>query len=57
MTATTVIGQRAKTSLEGRDPAAHGHPVLLADLADNLGTVHRPVVLEDVLSETTTGER
>src|SRR5262249_41019438 len=23
----TVIGQRTKTSLEGRDPARHGHPI------------------------------
>jgi 2-oxoglutarate ferredoxin oxidoreductase subunit beta len=27
LTATTVIGQRTKTSLEGRDPALHGHPI------------------------------
>jgi len=27
LTATTVIGQRTKTSLEGRDAAAHGYPI------------------------------
>lgn len=35
-TATTVVGQRTKTSLEGRDPGVHGHPIdigkLLADI-------------------------
>ncbi len=36
MTATTVIGQRTKTRLEGRDPAAHGRPILLADLVARL---------------------
>ena len=36
LTATTVVGQRTKTSLEGRDPELHGYPIdvgrLLADL-------------------------
>lgn len=32
MTATTVVGQRTKTSLEGRDPALHGRPIDLASL-------------------------
>jgi 2-oxoglutarate ferredoxin oxidoreductase subunit beta len=27
LTATTVIGQRTKTSLEGREPGAHGYPI------------------------------
>jgi 2-oxoglutarate/2-oxoacid ferredoxin oxidoreductase subunit beta len=36
MTATTVLGQRTKTSLEGRDPVAHGRPILLADLVARL---------------------
>ncbi len=36
MTATTVLGQRTKTSLEGRDPIAHGRPILLADLVARL---------------------
>jgi 2-oxoglutarate ferredoxin oxidoreductase subunit beta len=30
MTATTVIGQRTKTSLEGRDAAEHGYPIDIA---------------------------
>jgi 2-oxoglutarate ferredoxin oxidoreductase subunit beta len=36
MTATTVLGQRTKTSLEGRDPEAHGRPILLASLLAQL---------------------
>ncbi len=32
MSAATVVGQRTKTSLEGRDPALHGRPILLASL-------------------------
>ena len=36
MTATTVLGQRTKTSLDGRDPVAHGRPILLADLVARL---------------------
>jgi len=36
MTSTTVLGQRTKTSLEGRDAAAHGRPILLADLVAQL---------------------
>jgi 2-oxoglutarate ferredoxin oxidoreductase subunit beta len=36
MTATTVLGQRTKTSLEGRDPAIHGYPIPLADLMSHL---------------------
>lgn len=36
MTATTVVGQRTKTSLEGRDPETHGFPIPLADLLSNL---------------------
>jgi 2-oxoglutarate/2-oxoacid ferredoxin oxidoreductase subunit beta len=32
LTATTVIGQRTKTSLEGRDPALHGHPINIGRL-------------------------
>jgi len=32
MTATTVVGQRTKTSLDGRDPELHGRPILLASL-------------------------
>jgi len=36
MTATTVLGQRTKTSLQGRDAVAHGRPILLADLVARL---------------------
>ncbi len=32
MTATTVLGQRTKTSLSGRDPERHGRPILLSSL-------------------------
>ena len=32
LTATTVVGQRTKTSLEGRDPDVHGHPLDIAKL-------------------------
>ncbi|MGE0881487.1 MAG: thiamine pyrophosphate-dependent enzyme [Acidimicrobiia bacterium] len=36
MTGSTVVGQRTKTSLEGRDPDAHGYPVPIADLMAQL---------------------
>ncbi|GAA0907602.1 thiamine pyrophosphate-dependent enzyme [Virgisporangium aurantiacum] len=40
-TATTVIGQRTKTSLDGRDPETHGYPVPVADLVAKLrGTAY-----------------
>jgi len=32
MTAASVVGQRTKTSLEGRAPEDHGYPVPVADL-------------------------
>lgn len=32
MTATTVLGQRTKTSLQGRDAERHGRPILLGSL-------------------------
>ena len=32
MTATTVIGQRTKNSLEGRDPKRHGYPIRMAEM-------------------------
>ena len=35
-TATTVLGQRTKTSLEGRDADAHGYPIPVADLVASL---------------------
>ena len=37
MTATTVLGQRTKNSLDGRDAAYHGHPILIADILAGLG--------------------
>jgi 2-oxoglutarate ferredoxin oxidoreductase subunit beta len=36
MTAASVVGQRTKTSLEGRQPDAHGYPVPVADLVASL---------------------
>jgi 2-oxoglutarate ferredoxin oxidoreductase subunit beta len=35
-TATTVIGQRTKTSLDGRDPETHGYPIAIAELIASL---------------------
>jgi len=46
-TATTVVGQRTKTSLEGRDPEIHGNPIPVADLVaslDGVGYVGRGTV-------------
>lgn len=37
MTSTTVIGQRTKNSIEGRDAKYHGHPILIGDLLAQLG--------------------
>jgi len=37
MTATTVLGQRTKNTIDGRDAAYHGHPILIADLLAGLG--------------------
>ncbi len=37
MTATTVIGQRTKNSLDGRDASYHGYPILIGDLLAQLG--------------------
>jgi 2-oxoglutarate ferredoxin oxidoreductase subunit beta len=36
MTATSVLGQRTKNSLEGRDAAYHGYPILIGDLIARL---------------------
>ena len=36
MTAATVLGQRTKNTLEGRDAAQHGHPIRLANLIAEL---------------------
>jgi 2-oxoglutarate ferredoxin oxidoreductase subunit beta len=37
MTATTVLGQRTKNTLAGRDAAQHGHPISLAEMLAPLG--------------------
>jgi 2-oxoglutarate ferredoxin oxidoreductase subunit beta len=37
MTATTVLGQRTKNTLEGRDAGRHGHPIRLCELIAPLG--------------------
>jgi 2-oxoglutarate ferredoxin oxidoreductase subunit beta len=37
MTSTTVLGQRTKNTLEGRDAAQHGHPIRIGDLLAPLG--------------------
>jgi len=36
LTATTVLGQRTKTSLDGRDAEQHGYPILLSNLLAQL---------------------
>jgi 2-oxoglutarate ferredoxin oxidoreductase subunit beta len=36
LTATTVVGQRTKTSLEGRDPALHGRPLDIGQLLNQI---------------------
>lgn len=36
MTATSVIGQRTKNTIEGRDAAYHGYPILIGDLIARL---------------------
>lgn len=41
MTATTVVGQRTKNTIDGRDPHVHGHPLLIGDLLAQLtGTAY-----------------
>jgi 2-oxoglutarate ferredoxin oxidoreductase subunit beta len=37
MTATSVLGQRTKNTLEGREAARHGHPIQLAEMLAPLG--------------------
>src|SRR5262249_33890858 len=37
MTATTVLGQRTKTTLEGRNAADHGHPIKMAQILAGIG--------------------
>ena len=39
MTATTVLGQRTKNTLSGRDAKYHGHPLSMTDLLTPLGGV------------------
>src|SRR4029077_20535600 len=36
MTATTVIGQRTKNTIDGREAAYHGYPILIGDLISRL---------------------
>src|SRR5205807_6286609 len=36
MTATSVIGQRTKNTLDGRDATYHGYPILIGDLLAQL---------------------
>jgi 2-oxoglutarate ferredoxin oxidoreductase subunit beta len=36
MTATSVLGQRTKNSLDGRDAEYHGYPILIGDLVARL---------------------
>ena len=36
MTATTVIGQRTKNTIEGRDEALHGQPILISEMLAQL---------------------
>jgi 2-oxoglutarate/2-oxoacid ferredoxin oxidoreductase subunit beta len=53
MSASTVLGQRTKTSLEGRDADYHGYPIPVADLVARLdgatyvarAAVHNPGVI------------
>jgi 2-oxoglutarate/2-oxoacid ferredoxin oxidoreductase subunit beta len=41
MTSATVVGQRTKTSLDGRDPESHGYPVPVAELVSHVpGTAY-----------------
>ena len=41
ITATTVLGQRTKNTLEGRDASYHGYPILIGDLLAQLeGTAY-----------------
>ena len=37
ITATTVLGQRTKNTLDGRDADRDGHPILIADLVAQMG--------------------
>jgi 2-oxoglutarate ferredoxin oxidoreductase subunit beta len=55
MTATSVIGQRTKTTMDGgRDPAKHGWPIKIADLLAQVdgaayvarGAMHTPAAIK-----------
>jgi 2-oxoglutarate/2-oxoacid ferredoxin oxidoreductase subunit beta len=54
MTATTVLGQRTKTTIGGRDAARHGHPIHIGELIAGLegvayvarGAVHTPAAIK-----------
>ena len=37
MTATTVLGQRTKNTIEGREAESHGHPILISEMLAQLG--------------------
>lgn len=53
MTAATIVGQKTKSTLQGRDAEEHGHPVKMAELLAQLdgtaysarGSVHSPVAI------------
>jgi 2-oxoglutarate ferredoxin oxidoreductase subunit beta len=53
MTATTMVGHRTKSSLEGRDAKVHGKPIKTAELLAQLegcaysarGSVHNPAAI------------
>src|SRR5205823_1260077 len=36
MTATTIPGQKTKTTAQGRDPSLHGHPIRISELVASL---------------------
>lgn len=36
MTASSVVGQRTKNTLEGRDPAYHGYPIILSNIVASM---------------------
>ncbi|MBI3744892.1 MAG: hypothetical protein HY261_11500 [Chloroflexi bacterium] len=54
MTSTTLVGQKTKSTLEGRDPNVHGRPIKTAELLAQLdgtsysarGSVHSPAAIK-----------
>jgi len=50
MTVTSILGQRSKNTLDGREPSRHGYPIRTSDLVTSLdgvayaarGSVHNP---------------